>query len=250
MPTIRRHHDVRYPSPDPAEERAHLKERMALVFRTLSRMGFDSGANGHGGVRDPERPDHLWVSPVGIHFGSIQADDLVLVSFAGEVVEGSHDVDETAFQIHSQVLHARPDRTTSLHTHGVYGRAWAIGRRLLPALHQDACAFHGAQGLLETFGGVAYGTDEGKHIAHALGDNKVCILGGHGTLAVGATPDAAAWWLIEFERCCQIQLIAEASGMEVHPLDEGVAEQTALDIGSEEVGWLQFQPLAQRTAAS
>lgn len=247
MPSIRRTYDVRRPSPDHDVERTYRKDRLALAFRTLSRLGFDSGANGHGAVRDPEHHDRLWLSPIGVHFGAMTADDLVLASFKGEMIEGRHDVDETAFQIHSQVLTARPDITTSLHTHGVYGRAWSIGHRKLAPLHQDACAFYGSQGLLEEFGGIAYGTNEGKHIAHALADNKVCILGHHGTLAVGSTPDSAAWWLIEFERCCQIQLIAEASGMELHEVDPEVAAQVAIDIGSDDIGWLQYQPLGHKT---
>lgn len=247
MPLIRRTYEVRQPASDLAVERAHRKDRLALAFRTLSRIGLDSGANGHGGVRDPEHDDQFWVSPIGVHFGSVRAKDLVLVSFAGDLLEGHHDIDETAYQIHSHVLSARPDIDASLHAHGVYGRAWSIGRRLLAPLHQDACAFYGSQGLLENFGGVAYGAEEGKHIAHALADNKICILGGHGTLAVGATPDSAAWWLIEFERCCQIQLIAEASRGELPEIDEDIAEQTARDIGSEEIGWLQYQPVGQKT---
>jgi hypothetical protein len=50
------------------EERRHRKERLAAAFRLFAKFGFDEGAAGHITVRDPERPDHFWVNPFGMHF--------------------------------------------------------------------------------------------------------------------------------------------------------------------------------------
>ena len=57
--------------------------------------------------------------------------------------------------------------------------------------------------------------EEGKRIAHALGDNKAVILRNHGLLTVGHSVDEAAWWFITMERSCQAQLLAEAAGTPV-----------------------------------
>ena len=54
--------------------------------------------------------------------------------------------------------------------------------------------------------------EEGKRIAHALGDSKAVILRNHGLLTVGHSVDEAAWWFITMERSCQAQLLAEAAG--------------------------------------
>src|SRR6476660_4989727 len=62
------------------EERRHRKERLAASFRLFSKFGFDEGVTGHITARDPERTDHFWVNPFGMHFGQIRVSDLLLVN--------------------------------------------------------------------------------------------------------------------------------------------------------------------------
>src|SRR2546425_3400617 len=61
------------------EERQHRKQRLAAAFRLFARFGFDEGVAGHITARDPERRDHFWVNPFGMHFGQIRVSDLILV---------------------------------------------------------------------------------------------------------------------------------------------------------------------------
>src|ERR1700731_5155431 len=86
-----------------AEERLHRKERLAGAFRLFSKCGFDEGVAGHITARDPERLDHFWVNPFGIHFSQIRVSDLLLVNDQGEVVEGDREVNAAAFAIHSPI---------------------------------------------------------------------------------------------------------------------------------------------------
>src|SRR5712692_418977 len=92
-----------------AEERQYRKQRLAGAFRLFSRFGFDEGVAGHITARDPERRDHFWVNPFGMHFGQIRASDLILVNHRGEVVQGTSPLNVAAFAIHSQVHAARAD---------------------------------------------------------------------------------------------------------------------------------------------
>jgi ribulose-5-phosphate 4-epimerase/fuculose-1-phosphate aldolase len=93
--------------------------------------------------------------------------------------------------------------------------------------------------------GVVLDTEEGKRIAHALGDNKATILRNHGLLTVGHSVDEAVWWFITMERTCQVQLLAEAAGSPVS-IDPESAELTASQVGSHLAGWFSFQPLYDR----
>src|SRR2546422_6162230 len=90
-----------------AQERQHRKQRLAAAFRLFSRFGFDEGVAGHITARDPERLDHFWVNPLGMHFSHIRVSDLLLVNDKGEVVHGTWPVNAAAFAIHSQVHAAR-----------------------------------------------------------------------------------------------------------------------------------------------
>ncbi len=224
------------------EERRHRKERLAAAFRLFAKFGFDEGVAGHITARDPERLDHFWVNPFGVHFRHIRVSDLILVNAKGEVVEGNRPVNVAAFAIHSSIHHARPDVIAAAHSHSLYGKAWASLGRLLDAITQDACAFFEDHAVFDDFTGVVYETSEGERIARALGERKAAILRNHGLLTVGHTVDEAAWWFITMDRSCHAQLLAEAAGKPL-AIDRENALKTRAQVGAHETGWFQFQPL-------
>ena len=192
------------------EERLHLKQRLAAAFRLFGRFGFDEGVAGHITARDPEHPDHFWVNPFGdelqAHHGR-RPDPAS--NHQGEVVEG--DVAGQPGRLrHPLRRSTRPGPTciAAAHSHSVYGKAWSTLGRLLDPLTQDACAFYEDHALFDDYTGVVLDLEEGKRIAHALGDNKAAILRNHGLLTVGHSVDEAVWWFITMERTCQAQLLA------------------------------------------
>ncbi|TMK88951.1 MAG: class II aldolase/adducin family protein, partial [Actinobacteria bacterium] len=99
--------------------------------------------------------------------------------------------------------------------------------------------------LFDDYTGVVLDLEEGKRLAHALGDTKAIILRNHGLLTVGKSVDEAAFWFITMERSCQVQLMAEAAGTPVK-IDKDQAELTAGQVGNAFGGWLGFQPLYDR----
>jgi ribulose-5-phosphate 4-epimerase/fuculose-1-phosphate aldolase len=183
-----------------------------------------------------------------MHFGRIRASDLVLVDESGEVVEGDQPVNTAAFAIHSRIHAARPDVVAAAHAHSLYGKAWSSLGRLLDPITQDACAFYEDHGLFDDFTGVVYDTSEGDRIAETLGTGKAAILRNHGLLTVGRSVDEAAWWFITMERSCQAQLLAEAAGEPI-PIRHEAALHTRGQVGTEIVGWFQFQPMWQKIVA-
>jgi ribulose-5-phosphate 4-epimerase/fuculose-1-phosphate aldolase len=107
------------------------------------------------------------------------------------------------------------------------------------------CAFYGDHALFDDYTGVVLDLEEGKRLAHALGDSKAVILRNHGLLTVGKSVDEAAFWFITMERSCQVQLMAEAAGTPVL-IEKDQAELTAGQVGNNFAGWLSFQPLYDR----
>jgi ribulose-5-phosphate 4-epimerase/fuculose-1-phosphate aldolase len=230
------------------EERRYRKQRLAAAFRLFGRFGFAEGTAGHITARDPEHTDHFWVNPVGMSFRQVHVKDLLLVNDRGEVVEGTWPLNLAAFVIHSQIHAARPDVVSAAHSHSVYGKAWSTLHRPLDPLTQDACAFYEDHIVFDDYTGAVVEIEEGKRIAHALGDHKAAILANHGLLTVGRTVDEAAWWFITMERTCQAQLLAEAAGTPVL-IRPDVAEKTAAQVGGHRTGWYQFQPLYDQIVA-
>ena len=246
--------DLRLPFDRPSfesteDERIHLKQRLAASFRLFGRFGFGEGVAGHITARDPEHPDRFWVNPFGMSFHHIGVSDLICVDHDGNVVEGEYHVNRAAFAIHSQVHAARPDVIAAAHAHSVYGKSWSALGRTLDPITQDSCAFFDDHVLFDDFTGVVLDTEEGKRIAHALGDHKAAILRNHGNLTVGKSVDEAAWWFITMERTCQAQLLAEAAGTPTL-IDEESAALTQTQVGTEGAGWFSFQPLYQWIAGA
>jgi ribulose-5-phosphate 4-epimerase/fuculose-1-phosphate aldolase len=224
------------------EERRHRRERLVAALRLFGRFGFEEGVAGHITVRDPEHTDHFWVNPFGMSFKQIKVSDLILVNHDGQVVEGRHHVNQAAFAVHAEVHRARPDVVAVAHSHSTYGRALAALGQWLEPLTQDACAFYEDHALLDAYTGMFVDEDGCRLIAATLGPHKAIILRNHGLLTVGDSVDAAAWWFLQMERACEIQLAAKAAGQPV-PIDHADAVATRMQLGTDFAAWVNYQPL-------
>ena len=58
--------------------------------------------------------------------------------------------------------------------------------------------------------------------------------------------EAAAFWFIALERCCQQQLMIEATGVAPQLVPPDKARYSHEHVGSEYIGWLHFQPIYER----
>jgi len=224
------------------EERLHRKQRLAATLRMFAVLGHDEGAGGHVTARDPQYPDRFWVNPFGRPFALVRVSDLLLVDHCGAVVHGDGRVNPAGYAIHSQIHAARPDVVAAAHTHSVAGRAWSTLHRPLDPVTQDACAFFEDHGVHREYTGVVLDEAEGKRIAESLAGYKAVILANHGLLTVGGSVAEAAWWFIAMDRCCQVQLLAEAAGRPV-PIDADRARATREQIGTPGIGRLNFRAM-------
>lgn len=236
---------------DKHEERKYLKHRLVLAFRVFAHFGFSEGVAGHITVRDPVDPTSFWVNPFGMHFSLITDDDLIRVNHEGNVVDGGKNkrLNYAAYAIHAQIHLARPDVLCAAHAHSVYGRAFcATGRTLLP-ITQDACVFYNDHVLYPNFAGVVLAADEGRAISKALGPRKAALLGNHGLLTAGPSVEAVVAWFVLLEKCCQVQLAAEASnagtGKPLVEIGENEAQATWEALGHGGGGYFMGLPLFQ-----
>ncbi|MFD9355925.1 class II aldolase/adducin family protein [Streptomyces sp. NPDC060031] len=223
---------------DPADERAHRKERLAGALRLLGRLGYEDGVAGHVTARDPEFEDCYWVNPFGRAFGALTPDDLLLVDGDGRVVRGERRVNQLAFAVHAAVHRERPEVVAVVRTQAPYGRALAALGELLAPITQEACAFYEDHALLDEYAGV----EDAGRIGRALGPYKALILRNRGLLTVGDSVDAATWWFIAAERAAQVQLIARAAGKPA-TIDHRAAVATRERFGSDLAAWVSYQPI-------
>jgi ribulose-5-phosphate 4-epimerase/fuculose-1-phosphate aldolase len=229
------------------DERLYRKQHLAAAFRVFADRGFDEGVAGHISVRDPIHTDHFWLNPLSMHFSLIKVSDLILVNEAGEVVEGDEPINAAAFAIHSEIHKARPDIHAACHAHSVHGKAFSVFGRELDMMTQDSLRFYKSHAVYDNFGGIVLDREEGRRIAKALGNGKAVILQNHGLLTCGTSVDSAAFWFLSLERTCQAQLLVDAvsrdaPGYRKILITDEEAAFSYQQVGTEEKGWLAFQP--------
>lgn len=237
---------------NPAQQRRHLKERLVGACRAFALQGFDYGFAGHLTIRDPEHPGLYWTNPMAVHFSQVKVSNLILADHTGTVVEGRHAINRAGFVLHAAVHEAHQDIVAMCHAHTVYGTAFAsLGKKLEP-ISQDAAAFFEDHVVIsEEAGQVAVEEKAGHKVANAFKGVKAAIHQNHGLLTASRhSIEAAAFWFIALERCCQQQLMIEATGQAPRLVTPERARYSREHVGSEYIGWLHFQTIWDQLVAT
>ncbi len=227
------------------QERQYLKERLVGACRAFALQGFDYGFAGHLTIRDPERPHLYWTNPMAVHFNQVKVSNLILADHEGNVVEGDYALNRAGFVLHAAVHEAHPDILAMCHAHTTYGTAFAsLGKPLAP-ISQDAAAFFEDHAVIDDEAGqVAVEVKAGGSVAHHFKGVKAAIHKNHGLFTASRhSIEAAAFWFIALERCCQQQLMVEATGQTPSLVSPERSRYSREHVGSEYIGWLHFQTI-------
>ena len=230
---------------DVIAERRHLKERLVAACRAFALHGFDYGFAGHLTVRDPEHPNLYWTNPMAVHFSQVKVSNLILADHSGRVVEGRHAINRAGFVLHSAVHEQHPDIVAMCHAHTVYGVAFAsLGKKLEPITQDAAVFFEDHVVINDEAGQVSVEVEAGHKIANAFRGVKAAIHQNHGLITASRhSIEAAAFWFIALERCCQQQLMIDATGIAPRLVPPDRARYSREHVGSEYIGWLHFQAI-------
>lgn len=235
-----------------ADARRYRKERLAAACRAFALHGFDYGFAGHISVRDPEHTELYWTNPMAVHFADVKVSNLILVDHEGQVMEGTHAVNQAGFVLHASVHRANPDIVAMCHAHTVNGTAFASLGRPLEPINQDAACFYGNHAVVNDEGGaVAVFEGQGQGVVEAFKSNRAVLHQAHGLLTGSRhSVDDATFWFIALDRACGVQLMLEAAGPLPPPMSKERACHSAEHVGSDYIGWLHFQPMYDRIVAT
>lgn len=194
--------------------------RLAVqASRALAAAGQADMVWGHASVRDPGGGG-AWMKAAGWGLEEIDAAKIVLVSPGGEVASGDGPR-HIEYPIHTEIMAARPDVGSVVHTHSPAANEFAaLDEPLRPLDHAgslfcypDVPRFTLTGGLIKT-----------PELGAALGGARACLMPQHGIVAVGPDAPAAVMTAVLLDRACRTQLNAMAAG----PLRRwGNAEDTA-----------------------
>src|SRR5262245_21651560 len=110
---------------------AELREQVALGCRILGLEDQSDFVSGHVSGRDPDGLE-VWMKASGLGFDEIAAEHVILVSWDGEVLDGGLRR-HAEWAIHTELMRARPDVQSVVHTHAPWAVAFAsTGHPLRP----------------------------------------------------------------------------------------------------------------------
>ena len=183
----------------------------AQANRALGAAGQSDMVWGHVSIRDPEGRG-VWMKASGWSFEELTPDRVVLVTPEGEVLAGS-ERRHIEYPIHTEVLNARPDLNSVVHTHAPAAVSFAALDQPLLAISHDGVEF--AEPQISRFtrtGALIKSAELGKALAETIGDGVGCLIPQHGLVTVGPNPATAVMRALLLARACHVQLQAMAAG--------------------------------------
>ena len=149
----------------------------------LVSRGLVTGTGGNISARVPGQ-DAFLITPSGIPYLEIQADDMVQVSLSGRKLAGKRKP-SIEQHLHRLIYRARSDVKAVVHTHAVFSAAIAATRQDLPPILDTIVAAFG--GGIKTADYASIGTLElAQNAVAALGTRDAVLLANHGAVCTGA----------------------------------------------------------------
>ncbi len=218
---------------------------LTTALRAAARHGLNEGVCNHFSMTVPDREDLFLVNPQGLHWSEITPSDLVMADGAGNVIEGKHPVEPTAFFIHARLHDGNPRAKVVLHTHMPYATALtSIRDGRIEMCTQNAFRYWNRIAYDEAYAGVALSNEEGDRMCRALGDKDILFLRNHGVIVCGPTVAQTYDDLYYLERTALVQVLAMQTGRPLHTIDDRLAEHTAGQIAGEaQQAFLHFESL-------
>ncbi len=191
-----------------------LQEALISACRELARLGLTHGTSGNISLRRGAR--QFFVSPTGMRYEALEADDIPLVDLDGRWF--GHRVPSSEWRFHRDIFKSRDDVGAIVHTHSTNATALACTGRGIPAFHYMVAVAGGSDIRCAPY--YTFGTQALSDAAvAALQGRKACLLANHGVIAVGADLPAALALAGEVENLAAQYCAALALG-DVRILDE------------------------------
>ncbi|HEV8251701.1 MAG TPA: class II aldolase/adducin family protein [Gaiellaceae bacterium] len=188
-----------------------LRGDVALGCRILGLEDQGDLVWGHVSARDPGGRG-VWMKAATLGFDEIGPDEVILVSWTGEVLEGD-GLRHAEYPIHTELMRARPDVGAVVHTHAPWSVAFASTAEPLRPVSHDGTLFVPPDIARFTQTGDLILTPElGRDLAATVADRNAALMVHHGIVTCGADVVAAVMTAVFLERACRTNLRALAAG--------------------------------------
>ena len=183
------------------------KERRDVVETCLFMQsnGLIVGTAGNVSIRVD---DKIAISPSGVPYETMTAEDVVVFSMDGERVDGILEP-SSELPLHLSVYRETAAKAIT-HNHAPASTALGLVVDEIPPSHYYSAMLGG---IIRVAPYAEFGTDElARNVTDALKDRSGALMKNHGAITVGPTVKKAAGLLPILEYVCEIHLRAMATG--------------------------------------
>lgn len=188
--------------------RIKMKEEVVHWAKELSARNLTVGTGGN--ISSFDRSEGLMViTPSGMEYAVLQADDMIVMKLHGDVVEGKWKP-SSEWRMHAEVYQRRSDVNGVVHAHSTYATAISCLQQEVPPIHYMVslagenvpCAPYATFGTQEIASGAC----------DVMANRRAVLLANHGILTAAPTTAQAFHILEEIEQVAKLYCITRSMG--------------------------------------
>ncbi len=188
-----------------------LRSDVALGCRILGVEDQGDFVWGHVSARDPDGRG-VWMKASTLGFEEIGPANVILVSWDGEVLAGDGRR-HAEYPIHTELMRARPDVQSVVHTHAPWAVAFAsTGQPLRPVSHEATLFVPPEVARFTRTGDLILTRELGEELAAAVADRNAAFMVHHGIVTCGPDVVTAVMSAVLLERASRTNIRAIAGG--------------------------------------
>ncbi|MGW8227477.1 MAG: class II aldolase/adducin family protein [Gammaproteobacteria bacterium] len=181
-----------------------LKQDLVRYYHWLRQYGINDSHSGNASVRDNET---VWVTPTGACADTLQAEDLVACSLAGNIGKGA-SLDAA---LHLAVYQHNPKARAVLHSHGAHTVALTMnGEDFIPPDFEGQYYFSRVPVISIDYD--RYLQDAPQQVATTLAEYPIMVVRGHGVYAQAESLNLAYKWTCSLELSARTAFLARQAG--------------------------------------
>ena len=184
-----------------------LRDEIIATVCQFNRSGLSFGRSGNVSTRTTQG---FLITPSGVVYDDLNAEDLNEMDMAGNIISGSLNP-SSEWHMHKAIYQSREDVNAIVHVHSPYATGIACTRNPIPAFHYMITILGGDSIPCAEY--ATFGTEElAQNVLLALEDRMACLLANHGQIALGEDLATAFRYAGEVENLAQQYCISLQTG--------------------------------------